>query len=119
MLDALVKEFGLKLAIHNHGPEDKVWPSPLDVWRPFRSMTSGSASASTWAIRPDAASTPSRRLRTCAGRLYDLHFKDLTSKDRKVRPVEVGRGVLDVRGMLKRFSISATLTMSASSTRKT
>ena len=32
VLDKLVKEFGLKLAIHNHGPEDKVWPSPLDVW---------------------------------------------------------------------------------------
>ncbi len=32
VLDRLVKEFDLKLAIHNHGPEDKVWPSPLDVW---------------------------------------------------------------------------------------
>jgi inosose dehydratase len=31
-LDRLVKEFNIKLAIHNHGPEDKVWPSPLDVW---------------------------------------------------------------------------------------
>ena len=33
VLDKLVKEFDLKLAIHNHGPEDKVWPSPLDVWK--------------------------------------------------------------------------------------
>ena len=31
-LDKLVKEFDIRLAIHNHGPEDKVWPSPLDVW---------------------------------------------------------------------------------------
>ena len=32
-LDRLVKEFDIKLAIHNHGPEDKIFPSPLDVWQ--------------------------------------------------------------------------------------
>src|SRR5437588_799779 len=31
-LDKMVKEFDIKVAIHNHGPEDKVWPSPLDAW---------------------------------------------------------------------------------------
>ena len=37
LLDKLVKEFDIKLAIHNHGPEDKVWPSPLDVWEAVQS----------------------------------------------------------------------------------
>ncbi len=32
MLERLVKEYDIRLAIHNHGPEDKTWPSPLDVW---------------------------------------------------------------------------------------
>ena len=30
-LDKVVKEFDIKLAIHNHGPEDKQFPSPYDV----------------------------------------------------------------------------------------
>jgi len=30
MLDRLVKEFDLRLAIHNHGPENKRWPRPQD-----------------------------------------------------------------------------------------
>src|ERR1700676_2867924 len=30
-IEKFVKEYDIKIAIHNHGPEDKVWPSPLDV----------------------------------------------------------------------------------------
>ena len=33
ILDAMVKEFDIRLAIHNHGPEDKRFPSPYDVWK--------------------------------------------------------------------------------------
>ncbi|MGZ5189481.1 MAG: sugar phosphate isomerase/epimerase family protein, partial [Flavisolibacter sp.] len=33
ILDKMVKEFDIKLAIHNHGPEDKRFPSPHDVWK--------------------------------------------------------------------------------------
>ena len=34
ILDKMVKEFDIKLAIHNHGPEDKgFFPSPYDVWK--------------------------------------------------------------------------------------
>ena len=31
-LEKLVKEYDIKVAIHNHGPEDKQLPSPYDVW---------------------------------------------------------------------------------------
>ena len=33
LIDRLVKEYDQRLAIHNHGPEDRVYPSPLDAWR--------------------------------------------------------------------------------------
>src|SRR5215813_5824487 len=33
LLDKMVKEYNIKLAIHNHGPEDKQFPSPYDVWK--------------------------------------------------------------------------------------
>ena len=32
VLDKMVKEFDIKIAIHNHGPEDNVWPSPYVAW---------------------------------------------------------------------------------------
>src|SRR4030095_12984795 len=33
LVEKYVKQYDLKLAIHNHGPEDKVYPSPLDAWK--------------------------------------------------------------------------------------
>ena len=100
-LDTLVKEFGLKVAIHNHGPEDKVWPSPLDVWSAIQKYDERIGVCVDVGHTARCGVDPAQALRTCAGRLYDVHFKDLTGKDGKSRPVEVGRGVLDVRGMLK------------------
>ena len=30
-IEKFVKEYDIRFAIHNHGPEDKIFPSPLDV----------------------------------------------------------------------------------------
>ncbi len=37
-VEKFVKEYDIKLAIHNHGTEDKQWPSPLDVLAAVKSM---------------------------------------------------------------------------------
>ncbi len=101
VLDKLVKEFGLKLAIHNHGPEDKVWPSPLDAWAAIQNYDERIGVCVDVGHTARCGVDPVQALRTCAGRLYDVHLKDLASKVGRSQPVEVGRGVLDVRGMLK------------------
>jgi inosose dehydratase len=101
VLDTLVKEFDLRLAIHNHGPEDKVWPSPLDVWEAIQKFDERIGVCVDVGHTARCGVDPAQALRTCAGRLYDVHFKDLNGKEPKSRAVEVGRGALDVRGMLK------------------
>jgi inosose dehydratase len=100
-LDKLVKEFDLRLAIHNHGPEDKVWPSPLDVWEAIQKHDERIGVCVDVGHTARCGVDPVRAIRTCAARLYDVHFKDLASKEGRSQPVEVGRGVLDVRGMLR------------------
>jgi sugar phosphate isomerase/epimerase len=40
-------------------------------------------------------------IRKCAARLYDLHMKDLESTAVDAKAIEVGRGVLDIRGILR------------------
>jgi sugar phosphate isomerase/epimerase len=101
VLDRMVKEFGLKLAIHNHGPEDKVWPSPLDVWEAVQKHDERIGVCIDVGHTTRCGVDPVRAIRTCAPRLYDLHLKDLASKEGRSQPVEIGRGVLDVRGMLR------------------
>jgi sugar phosphate isomerase/epimerase len=101
VLDRMVKEFGLKLAIHNHGPEDKVWPSPLDAWEAIQKYDQNIGVCIDVGHTARCGVDPVKAIRTCAPRLYDLHIKDIASKEGKSRPVEIGRGVLDIRGMLK------------------
>ena len=38
MLEKLVKEFDVRLAIHNHGPEDKKFPSPYDALKAIEKL---------------------------------------------------------------------------------
>ena len=101
-LDRLVKEFDIKLAIHNHGPEDKVWPSPLDVWeavqklgRADRSLhRRGAHGAMRRRPRPRRSGPARRASTTCISRTW-------RAAEAKAQPVEVGRGVLDIRGILR------------------
>jgi inosose dehydratase len=101
LLDKFVKEFDIKLAIHNHGPEDKVWPSPLDVWTAIQKFDERIGVCVDVGHTARCGVDPAQALRTCAARLYDVHFKDLERKGPKSPGAEVGRGVLDIRGMLE------------------
>jgi len=37
-IEKFVKEYDIRFAIHNHGPEDKIWHSPLDVLKAVGTM---------------------------------------------------------------------------------
>ena len=101
LLDSLVKSHDVKLAIHNHGPEDKVWPSPLGVWDALQKYDERMGLCIDVGHTARCGVDPAGAIRTCAPRLYDVHFKDIADAQGKSRPVEVGRGVLDTRAILK------------------
>jgi len=100
-LDKLVKEFDIKLAIHNHGPQDKVWPSPYDAWEAVQDYDSRVGLCIDVGHTTHAQVDPVEAIRKCAARLYDLHMKDLESTAADAKAIEVGRGVLDIRGILR------------------
>jgi inosose dehydratase len=101
LLDKLVKEFDLKLVIHNHGPEDAVWPSPYDVWKAVQPYDERVGLCIDVGHTARCRVDPSEAIRKCAARLYDLHLKGLESTEGKSRLVEVGRGVLAICTMLR------------------
>src|SRR3984893_7032802 len=37
-IEKFVKEYDIRIAIHNHGPEDKLWKSPLDILKVVKNM---------------------------------------------------------------------------------
>ncbi len=103
LVEKLAKEFDQKLAIHNHGPEDKVYPTPDVVWNAVKNLDARVGLCidvgHTQRFGDDAATA----IRKYAARVYDVHMKDsvaVIGAQRDV-PVEVGAGRLDIRGMLR------------------
>ena len=118
-LDKMVKEFGIRLAIHNHGPEDKTWPSPMDAWARSSRSTSGSESASTSATLLGPAST--RRRRSATAPRGSTTCTSRTSPARRVSraPSKSAAACSIFARCFGRFWISATPTTSGSNMRRT
>ena len=103
IVEKLAKEFDQKLAIHNHGPEDKVYPTPEVIWNAIKSLDSRIGLCIDVGHTARFGDDPGVAIKKYATRLYDVHMKDsvaVVGAQRDV-PVEVGAGRLDIRGMLR------------------
>jgi inosose dehydratase len=100
-LDKMVKEFDIRLAIHNHGPEDKgFFPSPFDVMRAVEKFDKRIGLCIDVGHTARAGADPADSILKCQERLYDLHMKDISALGDRNTPIEGGRGILDSKSIL-------------------
>lgn len=100
-LDKMVKEFDVKVAIHNHGPEDKgFFPSPYDAMRAVEKFDQRLGLCIDVGHTARAGVDPAESILKCQERLYDLHIKDISALGNKNTPIEGGRGILDTKSIL-------------------
>jgi sugar phosphate isomerase/epimerase len=101
LLEKLVKEYDLRAAIHNHGPEDKSWPGAASVLSAIGSMDSRIGLCLDVGHSFRAGEDPEKIILRHHDRIYDLHLKDsLAAVGQEDVPVEMGRGKLDLRAIL-------------------
>ena len=96
-LEKFVKMYDIRVGIHNHGPEDKEWPSPLDVLKAVGSMDSRIGCCIDVGHTMRAGVDVVEAIRKAGPRLFDLHMKDLTKPDAKDSQVAVGEGIMPIR----------------------
>ena len=102
LLDKLVKEFDMKLAIHNHGPEDKgFFPSPYDVMKAVEKYDKRIGLCIDVGHTARAGVDPAESILKCKDRLYDLHLKDISALGNRNTPIEGGRGILNMKAILQ------------------
>jgi sugar phosphate isomerase/epimerase len=101
ILDKMVKEYDIKLAIHNHGPEDKRFPSPYDVMKAVKGFDQRIGLCIDVGHTARAKVNPAEAIVKCKERLYDLHFKDISSTEPNGSTIEAGRGVLDLPAIVR------------------
>jgi sugar phosphate isomerase/epimerase len=100
-IEKLVEEYNIRIAIHNHGPEDKLWPSPLDVLKVVKNMDPriGCCIDVGHAVR--AGTDVVQAIHEAGPRLLNLHMKDLTNFESMESQVAVGNGRMPVRKMFE------------------
>jgi sugar phosphate isomerase/epimerase len=100
LLDKFVKEFNIKLAIHNHGPEDKQFPSPYDVMQAVEKYDKRIGLCIDVGHTARAGVDPAESIIKCRERLYDVHMKDISAMGNRNTPIEGGRGILNTKAIL-------------------
>jgi len=95
-LEKFVKEYDIKIAIHNHGPEDKYFPSPLDALKAVQNMDPRMGVCIDVGHAARAGTDVPDAIHKVGPRLYDIHMKDLANASSKESQVAVGDGVLPV-----------------------
>ena len=94
-LDRLVKEFDIRIAIHNHGPTyryDKV----IDVLHAIEGHDDRIGACADLGHFIRSGERPTEVIRLLKGRLYGIHLKDFKEMQEKTQGVILGRGQLDV-----------------------
>ncbi|MBX2841106.1 MAG: sugar phosphate isomerase/epimerase [Flammeovirgaceae bacterium] len=101
LVDKKVKEYDIKVAIHNHGPGDKVYPSPDDVYEKVKAFDKRIGLCidigHTYRIGQD----PAEKAKKYFDRLYDIHLKDVDGLGANGKTLELGRGIMDIPKFLR------------------
>jgi sugar phosphate isomerase/epimerase len=96
-IEKFVKEYDIRLAIHNHGPEDKVWPSPLDVLKAVKNLDPRMGCCIDVGHCVRAGTDVVQAIHEVGPRLFNIHMKDLADFTSKESQVAVGEGIMPIR----------------------
>ncbi len=101
LVDRKVKEYDIQVAIHNHGPGDKVYPTPASIIEKVKDLDGRIGLCMDIGHTVRIGENPVRDTLRYAKRLLDVHVKDVTAAEAKGHGVEIGRGVIDIPGFIR------------------
>jgi sugar phosphate isomerase/epimerase len=100
-IEKMVKEYNIKAAIHNHGPEDKHFPAPADVLKAVKGMDQRMGLCVDLGHTARTGTEPVESLKQAGARLHDVHIKDLKDMMVSKSQVAVGDGAMPVPAIFR------------------
>lgn len=101
-IDRLVREFDIRYAIHNHGPDmPELFPNAESGMEIIRTMDSRVGLCFDIGHEFRDGKDPVVAMEKYADRIHDIHLKNVTSPDKKGRAAELPRGAMDLVGFVK------------------
>src|SRR5581483_8653353 len=93
-LEKYVKEYDIKIAVHNHGPEDKNFPTPQSALKIVKDMDPRCGLCIDIGHTARTGVNVVEAVAEAGPRLLDMHVKDLVDPAAKDSQVAVGEGKL-------------------------
>jgi len=103
IIERFVKEFDIRIAIHNHGPEDKQFPTPQSVLEVVRNMDPRCGLCLDVGHAARAGANVLDSIAEAGSRLFDMHIKDLRSFEPRAAQCDVGEGIMPIVGIFKQL----------------
>ncbi len=91
-----IKVYDFKLAIHNHGPDNPLYPNPTDIWDHVKNLDPRIGICIDIGHTTRDGQDPSVDIERYSKRIYDIHMKDVDKATKEGKTVEMGRGIIDI-----------------------
>jgi sugar phosphate isomerase/epimerase len=102
-IEAAVKKTGISVAIHNHGPEDKIFPAPSDALKLIKDMDPRVGLCVDVGHTTRTGKDVVKEIADAGARVLDMHMKDLKDLMNAKSQVPVGDGKMPVAEIFKQL----------------
>ncbi|WAC14439.1 sugar phosphate isomerase/epimerase family protein [Dyadobacter pollutisoli] len=96
-----VKEYDIRYAIHNHGPEDKLYPNATSVYNFVKDLDPRVGLCFDMGHNRRDNQDSVADMGKYAKRIFDIHLKNVTAATKDGKTCELGRGIIDIPAFVK------------------
>lgn len=96
-----VKEYNIRYAIHNHGPEDKLYPNATSVYNHVKDLDPRVGLCFDMGHNKRDNQDSVADLGKYSKRIFDIHLKNVTAATKDGKTCELGRGIIDIPAFVK------------------
>lgn len=95
------QEYNIRYAIHNHGPEDKLYPNATSIYNLIKGLDSRVGICLDMGHDTRDGQDAVKDFIKYHKRIFDIHLKNVTSATKDGTTCELGRGVINIPAFLK------------------
>ena len=93
-------EYDIRVAIHNHGPDNPLFPNATDIWDHVKDLDPRIGICLDIGHTIRDGHDPAADIERYSERIYDLHIKDVDKASKEGKTIEMGRGIIDIPGIV-------------------
>ena len=91
-----IRTYNFRLAIHNHGPDNPLYPNATDIWNHIKDLDPRMGICIDIGHTTRDGHDPCDDIINYKSRIYDIHIKDVDKADKDGKTIEMGRGIINI-----------------------